>query len=309
MNKELISLTESVGVLYGGDSAERDISLASGQAIYDSLQRSGVNVQLIDVKGNAAEILSAYSLSSAFIAMHGGMGEDGRLQALLNCLHIPYTGSRTGACAIAMNKRMCKQLWQGVGLPTAAFVSLDRHTHWSDVIESLGGVMVKPASEGSSIGMSIAETPEALEKAFALAYQYDPVIIAEQLITGREFTVAIVNDQVLPPIELKTDHVFYDYQAKYESKNTQYLCPCDLIESDVQILSDLALSAFKTLGCIGWGRVDFMQDRDGQFYLLEVNTVPGMTDHSLVPMAASVYGWSFDALVLEILSGASTDND
>ncbi len=297
-----------IGVLYGGNSAERAVSLNSGQAVYDSLKAQGANVVLIDTQDDVIQKLTSEGIDTAFIVVHGGAGEDGRLQALLEFLNIPYTGSGVRACALAMDKLMTKQLWNGVGLSTAEFEVLAQDTHWQAVIDRLGSVMVKPAREGSSIGMSIANTAEELSKAYDQAHQFDDCIIAERLINGSEFTVAIVNGEVLPPIRLETDNVFYDYQAKYESNETRYVCPCGLPEAQEQALKTLSKEAFDAVSGKGWGRVDVMCDKQGVFYLLEVNMVPGMTSHSLVPMAAKAQGWNFGELLINIIEGAIGDN-
>jgi D-alanine-D-alanine ligase len=237
----------------------------------------------------------------AFIALHGGIGEDGRLQALLNIMGIPYTGSDTQSSSLAMNKMLSKQLWLGIALPTSPFVRLNADTRFEKVIESLGAVMVKPAHEGSSIGMSLAHNADELRHAYKAAAQYDTAVIAEQLLLGNEYTVAILNGEALPPIKLETDHVFYDYDAKYIANDTRYICPCGLSEEKEAAMKRLALDAFNSLQCRGWGRVDIMENTNGECNVLEVNTVPGMTSHSLVPMAAKAAGYNFEQLVMSIL--------
>ncbi|MCV6625696.1 MAG: D-alanine--D-alanine ligase [Cellvibrionaceae bacterium] len=291
-----------VAVLYGGLSAERDVSLQSGAAIIDGLKSLGVDVLPIDINEQAVAQLESAKPAHAFIALHGGAGEDGRMQALLEYLQIPYTGSAANACAHAMDKRRCKFLWRGMGLPSADFALLQADDNWAEVLASLGGkVMVKPATEGSSIGMSPASSAAQLEQAYQLAAQYDQDVIAERLLEGAEYTVAVLAGEVLPPIKLETDNTFYDYDAKYIADDTRYLCPCGLPAEQEQALKDLAKQAFDSLGCQGWGRVDVMADSSGDLYLLEVNTVPGMTSHSLVPMAAAAAGLDFELLVGQIL--------
>ncbi|MDO3388389.1 D-alanine--D-alanine ligase [Gilvimarinus sp. SDUM040013] len=291
-----------VGVLYGGHSAEREISLKSGAAVEASLIAQGVDCIGIDIGKNSIADLQAAQLDRAFIALHGTGGEDGRIQAVLEYLSIPFTGSDVQSSAIGMDKLRTKQLWQAMDVSTPAFRILSSQTDWSLVLNELGGVvMVKPVHEGSSIGMSKVDNAQALQKAYELAANYDGVVIAEKLIVGAEYTVAILGGEALPPIKLETGHSFYDFDAKYVSGDTQYLCPCGLSTEKEAQLQEQALEAFRSIGCRGWGRVDVMTDEAGKFYMLEVNTVPGMTNHSLVPMAAKAHGLSFDALTLAIL--------
>jgi D-alanine-D-alanine ligase len=291
-----------VGVLYGGTSAEREISLISGSSVIAALQRSGVDLVPIDVGADLLQQLPQLSLTRVLIMLHGPGGEDGSLQGALQFLGLPYTGSGVFASALAMDKLHSKQFWQGVGLPTAKFAVLNDSTDWQETLDALGGVvMVKPSHEGSSLGMTRADSAAELKKAWVEAAALDSSVIAEQWISGAEYTVALLNGEVLPPIRLETDHSFYDYSAKYLADDTRYLCPCGLDPDREAELKALALAAFNSLGCSGWGRVDVMCDQTGAFQLLEVNTVPGMTDHSLVPMAAKAAGYSFDELVLKIL--------
>ena len=298
----LASKFGTVGLLSGGVSAEREISLMTGTEVLKSMRNLGIDVVAIDVQQDLIEILPDYQLDRVFIALHGPGGEDGTLQGALEYLGIPYTGSGVMASALAMDKLRCKQLWQGIGLPTADFVLLEKDSDWNAVIEQLGGSsVVKPSCEGSSIGMSIAESAQQLKQAWALASQFDTAVIAEPRLTGDEYTVAVLGDRALPAIRIESNATFYDYQAKYFSDKTQYFCPSGLTEERESELSDLALKAFKSLNCKGWGRVDLMADSDGDFYLLEVNTVPGMTSHSLVPIAARAMGMQFDDLVYKIL--------
>ena len=291
-----------VGVLLGGTSSEREISLQSGAAVVAALTEAGVEHVAIDVGANAIADIQAANIDRAFIMLHGVGGEDGRMQAVLEYLNIPFTGSGVQASALAMDKLRTKQLWRGVGLSTPDFNVLTTDSDWEKVLSDLGGeVMVKPANEGSSIGMARVKTAAELEAAFQVAKEYDGSVIAERLIVGGEFTVAILGDEALPPIKLETHHTFYDYNAKYIAEDTGYICPCGLSAEKELELKTLALNAFKSVGCEGWGRVDVMADSQSNFYLLEVNTAPGMTSHSLVPMAAKVRGLSFSELVLTIL--------
>lgn len=291
-----------VGVLFGGTSAEREVSLNSGAAVCQALNDVGVNVIALDLGDNAVEQIIAAKLDRAFIALHGVGGEDGRMQALLEFLNIPYTGSGVEASAIAMDKLRTKQIWRGMPLPTPDFVELSEACDWSETLNQLGGeAMVKPAHEGSSIGMSRVANADELQQAFIDAVKYDSKVLAERLIVGAEYTVAILNGEALPAIKLETDHSFYDYEAKYVTGDTRYLCPCGLSDDLEQELRALAVQAFNSVGCKTWGRVDFMADKSGRFTLLEVNTVPGMTATSLVPMAAKASGISFEQLVLSVL--------
>jgi len=294
-----------VGLLYGGNSAEREISLMSGEAVHKAMLDLGIDVVAIDAGEDLLQVLPSHNLDLVFIALHGPGGEDGTLQGALEYLGIPYTGSGVLASALAMDKLRCKQMWQGIGLPTADFAVLEEQSDWSAIIQRLGGkAMVKPACEGSSIGMSRAESPEQLQQAWAEAARFGATVIAEPLMEGEEYTVAVLGDQALPSIRIQTSEVFYDYQAKYFSDETQYFCSSGLSAERESELRELAMSAFNTVGCSGWGRVDVMIDNQGRFQLLEVNTVPGMTSHSLVPMAAQAADLSFQQLVQAILQEA-----
>lgn len=298
-----------VAVLYGGQSAERPVSLKSGEAVYRALISQGVDAFLIDVDEKIIPRLQQEKIDRVFIALHGAGGEDGRMQALMEFFNLPYTGSGVQASSLAMDKWKSKQIFSASGIRTPDYRILSRD-NLDQVIAELGSeLMVKPAHEGSSIGMSKVSSGEQLVQAFAEASQYDSSVFAEKLITGSEYTVAVLNDKALPAIKLETDHQFYDYDAKYLADDTRYLCPCGLSETQEVKLQQLALSAFRALGCSGWGRVDFMADGDGEFYILEVNTVPGMTDHSLVPMAAAADGLPFNDLVLAILAETLTADE
>lgn len=284
-----------VMVLLGGNSPEREVSLESGSAVAAALESLGAQVTRIDTAaGDWWQPLAQARL--VFIALHGQGGEDGTVQGMLETLGIPYTGSGVLASALAMDKTRSKQLWQGIGLPTQSFFELGPDSNWELVMAELGAAYIKPASGGSSIGTRAVHTVQELEAGWRDLKQYGPMI-AERLIDGAEYTVAVLGDDVLPAIRVETDNPFYDYEAKYLSDDTRYLCPCGLDEADEAELASLARRAFDSLGCGVWGRVDFMRDADECFYLLEVNTVPGMTSHSLVPMAARARGIEFNELV------------
>jgi D-alanine-D-alanine ligase len=298
-----------VAVLMGGTSAERDVSLKSGAAVLAALQSSGVDAHGVDVGVDIARVLQDGAYDCAFIALHGRGGEDGVIQGLLNALGIPFTGSGVLGSALSMDKVRSKQVWQAVGLPTLPFVVLDKDAQWESVASGLGlPIAVKPAREGSSIGTTKVVRAEDLEPAWREAAKYDEVVMAEPWIEGGEYTVAILKGKALPVIRLETPHTFYDYAAKYEADDTQYHCPCGLDADFEASLQAMAVKAFNVLGASGWGRVDFMLDGKGQPWLLENNTVPGLTDHSLVPMAAKAAGISFAELVLQILAGAQLES-
>ncbi len=295
-------LTGPLAVLYGGETAEREVSLNSGKAVAEALRSSGIDILEIDAKNDWLAQLLAKDIKHAFIVLHGGAGEDGTVQGALQTAGISYTGSGVLACSLGMDKERSKVLWRGCDLPTPEWETLTQESDWQQVITELGGkVVVKPGCEGSSVGMASAETADDLEKAYADAAQYDEVVLAERWIGGGEYTVAIVDGEVLPPIKLEPANEFYDYEAKYLSDDTKYICPCGLPNQLEQKLKELSKQAFDSVGCTGWGRVDFMREGD-EFFALEVNTVPGMTDHSLVPMAAKAQGIDFDCLVLKILA-------
>jgi D-alanine-D-alanine ligase len=296
-----------VAVLYGGQSAEREVSLKSGMAVFNALQDAGVDVAAIDAKDNWIATLEQGQFDRVFNALHGRGGEDGKVQGLLECLELPYTGSGVTASAIAMDKALTKHIWVGEGISTPLYELADGSKTPEQIVERLGlPLIVKPAHEGSSIGMSRVDEVGQLAAAIETAHELDGTVVIEQWIQGSEFTVAILNGAALPVIRLETDHSFYDYQAKYISNDTRYLLPCGLSEAEESELQALAVKAFNAVDCQGWGRVDAMRDEaTGKFYLLEVNTVPGMTDHSLVPMAAKATGLSFQQLVLEVLDKAA----
>jgi len=294
-----------VAVLYGGTSSEREISLLTGAAIIQALELLGVETVAIDIKENALDAIAKANVDRAFIALHGPGGEDGTLQGALEYLKIPYTGSGVMASALAMDKLRCKQLWKGIGLATTDFSALNQSTDWQATMNQLGGsVVVKPACEGSSVGMSIAKSAQQLEQAWQLAVQYDAKVLAEPQLTGDEYTVAILDGKALPSIRIQANATFYDYEAKYNSDKTEYFCPSGLDAEREQELAQLSIDAFNSIDGRGWGRVDVMADQNGRFNLLEVNTVPGMTSHSLVPMAGLAAGLKFEDVVRAILEGS-----
>ncbi len=299
--------TQKLAVLYGGTSAERAVSLNSGKAIAKGLTEAGFAVQLIDTQDYCLSDLATLDIDRVFIALHGRGGEDGCVQGALQYMNIPYTGSDVLGSALSMDKIRSKQVFQALNLPTAAFAIVDKAEYQvadaAKILQQLGNVvMVKPANEGSSIGMSKANNADELHQALIEAFNYDQQILIEAWIQGPEYTVAILGQTPLPVIHMETPHDFYDYDAKYMSTSTQYHCPCSLSRADESELQSIALKAFNATGAKGWGRVDVMRDEQGQWQLLEVNTVPGMTETSLVPKAAKVHGLSFSELVTEIVA-------
>jgi D-alanine--D-alanine ligase len=296
-----------VAVLLGGKSAEREVSLDSGKAVLEALVRSGVNAEAFDPQQRSVTELVAYD--RAFIVLHGRGGEDGQIQGTLEWLNIPYTGTGVQGSAIGMDKVKTKQVWQGSELPTAPYRIVSKDSDLQEIVDSIGlPFIIKPVHEGSSIGMSKVEKIEDFATAIAKATQHDAVVMAEKWITGREFTIVILNGQALPVIRLEppADVAFYDYEAKYNRNDVQYGIPCGLTEDEEKRLQALSLRAFQAVGASGWGRIDAMQDAEGNFWLLEVNTVPGMTSHSLVPKAANAVGYSFDDLCVAILEQTLT---
>jgi len=294
-----------VAVLLGGPSSEREISLLSGNAVLAALRRAGVDAHPFDPAERNVWALRDEGFERVFIALHGRFGEDGTVQGVLEWLGIPYTGSGVLASALAMDKQRAKLVWQASGLPTPPYEILPANADLGAVAARLGlPLMVKPVCEGSSLGMSKVREAGALEEAYALAVNYDRVVMAEKFIQGTELTIGILGDEVLPIIKLETPRDFYDYQAKYIADDTRYILPCGLPPARERELQALSREAFAALGCRGWGRVDLMLDAAGAPYLLEVNTAPGMTDHSLVPMAARAVGLSYEDLCLRILEAA-----
>jgi len=294
-----------VAVLMGGTAAEREVSLKSGAAVFQALKNQGVDVLAIDITGSPIDALQGLAVDRVFNIIHGRGGEDGVLQAVLQVLGIPYTGSGVMASALAMDKLRTKLCWQGYGLTTPKWVVLQTESDIDGCIEALGlPVIVKPAEEGSSLGMSKAATRAELVAALALAAQFDSEVYAEQWVVGKEYTVAILDGQALPVIRLETPNAFYDYQAKYIANTTRYHCPCGLTEGAEKELKAVSLLAGQIIGIKGWARVDAFIDQSGQYQLIEINTVPGMTDHSLVPMAARQAGIGFEQLVWRILASS-----
>jgi D-alanine-D-alanine ligase len=290
--------------MLGGTSAERPVSLNSGAAVLAALTRQGVDAHPFDpANRNLGDLISG-EFDRVFIALHGRYGEDGCMQGALELLNIPYTGSGVMASAIGMDKWRTKLLWRAAGLPTADWAILDAASDFAAIEQKLGlPIFVKPAREGSSIGMSKVIAPGTLKAAYETAAEHDALVLAEKFIDGAEFTVGVLGGRALPLIRLEPakEKAFYDFEAKYLRDDTQYHCPAGLAEAQEMALRQLALDAFRLVDGRGWGRVDLMLDSHGNPYLLEVNTSPGMTDHSLVPMAARAAGMDFDALCLTIL--------
>lgn len=289
-----------VAVLFGGKSGEREVSIKSGSAVLAALQRQGVNAHAFDPAERPLHDLESFDV--AMINLHGRFGEDGAMQGALELLGIPYTGSGVMASAIGMDKWRTKMVWSAAGVSTPAFELVTADSDFTAIEKKLGlPLFVKPANEGSSIGISKVKQAGGLKAAYELAAKSDPLVIAEQFVGGGEYTVGILGDQALPIVRIVPKNEFYDFEAKYLRDDTEYLCPCGLsAEKEAQIQRE-ALQAFNAIGCSGWGRVDFLMDEAGKHYFLEVNTSPGMTDHSLVPMAAKAAGISFDELVIRIL--------
>jgi len=295
-----------VAVLLGGRSAEREVSLNSGAAVLAALLRSGVDAQPFDPATQNLQALVEDGFDRVFIALHGRFGEDGTVQGALELLGIPYTGSGVMASALGMDKWRSKLVWQASGLPIPDYVLLDDRSDWNAVAKKLGlPLFVKPVNEGSSVGISKVKAVNELPAAYREAAKHDPLVLAESFIGGGEYTVAILGEQALPVIKIEPANEFYDYEAKYLSNETRYLCPSDLSKAQEAEMQRLAKQAFALIGGQGWGRVDFLMDETGKPYLLEANTSPGMTDHSLVPMAARQAGLSFEQLVLRILELAA----
>jgi D-alanine-D-alanine ligase len=294
-----------VAVMMGGSSAEREISLQSGQAVFEALQRQKVDAHIVDPREDLMAQLATGNFDRVFIALHGRGGEDGLMQGLLDILELPYTGSGVLGSSLAMDKCRSKRIWQSHGLPTPAFVELNEDSDWQEVVEYLGlPLIIKPVREGSSYGASKVKETSEMESAWRQAHEFDERVMAESWIAGNEYTAPVLGDEVLPMIRLETPREFYDYEAKYIADTTQYHCPCGL-DADVENeLGKLAFAAFKALDASGWGRVDFMLDAEEKPWLIEVNTIPGMTSHSLVPMSAKQAGMSFDDLTLRILAAS-----
>lgn len=291
-----------VAVLFGGKSAEREVSLKSGAAVLAALQRSGVDAHAFDPAVQNVQALRDEGYDRAFIALHGRFGEDGTVQGALELMGIPYTGSGVLASALGMDKWRTKMVWQAANLPVPNYTLLDERSDWAGVAQQLGlPLFVKPANEGSSVGISKVKAVGELHAAYREAAKHDKLVIAESFVGGGEYTVAILDKQALPVIKIEPASEFYDYEAKYLRDDTLYLCPSGLSAEKEAEMQGIATQAFALIGGQGWGRVDFLMSESGQPFLLEVNTSPGMTDHSLVPKAARQAGITFEQLVLRVL--------
>lgn len=297
-----------VAVLFGGSSGERPVSLNSGRRVLDALLRQGFDAHPFDPAERSLDELRAFD--RAFIALHGCYGEDGTIQGALELLGIPYTGSGVMASALGMDKWRTKLLWRAAGLPVPDFLLLDPRSDWDMVVRTLGlPLFVKPACEGSSLGISKVATMDELPEAFSKAVQLDPIVLAERAVLGGEYTIGIVGSgdeaRALPIVRIVPGTEFYDYEAKYLRDDTEYRIPSGLSQQQEKVIADQAIEAYRVLGCRGWGRVDFLMDEKGNHWFLEVNTAPGMTDHSLLPMAAKAAGMSYEELVVFVLESAS----
>jgi D-alanine-D-alanine ligase len=291
-----------VAVLLGGSSSEREISLLTGEAVYQALLRKGIDAQRLDPASDFPASLQRGGFDRVWLALHGRGGEDGTMQGLLTCLGIPFTGSGVLGSAIAMDKLRTKRLLAAVGVPTPRFRVIDGERDFGPAIADLGlPLIVKPACEGSSIGMSKVQRAEDLAHAYAAAARFGGEVFVEEWIEGAEYTAAVLHDRVLPLIRIEAKAVFYDYQAKYFSDDTRYVCPCGLAPDTEKRFAAVAAAAFEAVGASGWGRVDFIVGADGTPNVLEINTIPGMTSHSLVPMAAAAAGVCFDELAWRVL--------
>lgn len=291
-----------VAVLLGGRSAEREISLQSGQAVLDALRRSGVDAHPFDPAEQALEALVQQEFNRAFIALHGRFGEDGTIQGVLEWMGLPYTGSGVMASALAMDKWRTKLIWQAAGIQSPRYELLRADSNLAQTAETLGlPLIIKPAREGSTIGLSKVHRLQDMAEAYQLAAQHDALVLAEEFISGKELTVAVLGETALPVVRIEIAGGLYDYQAKYFSNETKYFCPSGLPEELEAAIREQALLAYQVLGCQGWGRIDLILSETHEFYFLEANTSPGMTSHSLVPMAARTAGICFEDLVLRIL--------
>jgi D-alanine-D-alanine ligase len=297
-----------VGVLMGGNSAEREISLETGAHVISCLKESGVNATPIDWNGKLSLSENYMQYDRIFIATHGIGGEDGKIQSVLELLDIPYTGTKVLGCALAMDKIRAKLVWSGLDLSTPSFEVIDYDTDSASLVKKIGlPLIVKPARGGSSFGITIVDDISQLVEAISYAKKFDSLVIAESYITGEEYTVSILLDEALPAIKIKTPRAFYDFEAKYRSESTEYICPCELQPEAEEMIQEIALEAFAALGGSGWGRIDFMKDEYGKFWLIEMNTVPGLTSHSLFPMSVHHSGKKITQAVLSILSSSMTN--
>jgi D-alanine-D-alanine ligase len=297
-----------VAVLLGGKSAEREVSLMSGTAVLEALQRQGVDAHAFDTGTRTLTDLADEKFDCAFIALHGRYGEDGTIQGALDLMGVPYTGSGVLACALAMDKWRTKLVWRASGIPTPRFEMLNTETNFMATADSLGlPLIVKPAREGSTIGLTKVSSAKAVAGAYHEAAKHDSMVLAEQFVDGPELTTAILDDEALPLVRIEAPGGNYDYDAKYFSNETRYFCPAGIDAGLEDRVKRISVDAFRILGCKGWGRVDVMIDADGEPWVLEANAVPGMTGHSLVPMAAKVAGLSFDQVVIRILEAADVE--
>jgi len=292
-----------VAVLMGGDSNERAVSLLSGDAVFLALKRLGIEAEAFDPSDRDINEIQSYN--RVFITLHGRGGEDGSVQAFLKSKNVAYTGSDSLSSAIGMDKIKTKLLWRSLNIPTPDFLQVNEKTSYIEILDAISvPFFIKPSNEGSSIGIDKIKNEKQYQEAFLKTSKIDTNVIVEKFVDGEEFTVAIVNGKTFPVIKIKPSNEFYDYEAKYIKDDTQYICPSGIEKNKEASISEEALKAFKAVGCSSWGRVDFMMDKAGRHYFIEVNTSPGMTSHSLVPMAAKEVGISFDQLVLEILKTA-----
>ena len=302
INKEkILAKLGHVVVLKGGASAEREISLISGSTVFNGLQKLGVNAAMIDVGNDIIDQLREAKPDLVVIMLHGKDGEDGVIQGMLEMMQLPYTGSGVLASAIAMDKVKSKLIWRRLGLNTADFEFINADSNWNQLIEKFGRVVVKPVSGGSSLGIAIVDNADDLQQKYGEALAFDSDVIAEKFISGTEYSTGVLGEEIFPTVQLETPRDFFDYEAKYEDENTRFICPPELSEDKLQELESLIKDAYDSLGCTGLARIDVMQEGDGDFYLLELNTIPGMTEHSFVPMAAKQVGITFDELILRIL--------
>ena len=297
-----------VAVLLGGKSAEREVSLMSGTAVLEALLRQSVDAHAFDTGQRSLTDLAGEQFDCAFVALHGRYGEDGTVQGALDLMGVPYTGSGVMACALAMDKWRAKLVWRASGIPTPRFEMLSAETNFVAAADSLGlPLIVKPAREGSSFGLTKVSSATDVAGAYREAAKHDSIVLAEQFVDGPELTTSILDDEALPLVRIEAPGGNYDYDAKYFSDETQYFCPAGVDTGLEDRVKRISVDAFRILGCKGWGRVDVMIDADGEPWVLEANTVPGMTGHSLVPMAAKVAGLSFDQLVIRILEAADVE--
>ena len=293
-------MAKKIALLAGGVSKERDISLESGKAVFNALKELNYSVELIDPKNG--DLNSLINFDSVFICLHGENGEDGKIQSILDLMGIPYTGSRSNSSMIAMDKLLTKLIWEKLGFITPKFKIVNSTTQFDELLSSLGvPFIIKPAKSGSSLGVSIVNSQDDLVKAYRDAIDFDSTILAEEFIRGRELTVSILGEKALEVVEIRTTNSFYDYNAKYLSDETTFSKPIDIKEKELKSLKENAIEAFRALGCSSWGRVDYIMDKKGKFYLIEVNTIPGMTGHSLFPLAAKYSGMTFNTVVEEIV--------